>query len=219
MTLHTQAAVEELTEWCNRNYLELNMTKTKELVINFRRAKVNMDLIIIMGQPMEMAVNYKYLGTIVDSKLDWSSNIEACCNKSNQRMCFLRKLKQFQVDKKILARLYQAIVQSAMLYNRVCYFGNSKKADTERLDMVARTAAKMVGAETAMPSAVYGSVAVKRLDSILSDAQYLLNHVQSSQVSRRDISQRLRCFRTRTGRFRDSFPTAVAKSTFMVISG
>ena len=114
MTLHTQA-VEELTEWCNRNYLELNMTKTKELVINFRRAKVNMDLIIIMGQPMEMAVNYKYLGTIVDSKLDWSSNIEACCNKSNQRMCFLRKLKQFQVDKKILARFCQAIVQSLSL--------------------------------------------------------------------------------------------------------
>ena len=28
-------AVEELIEWCDRNYLELNVTRTKELVIRF----------------------------------------------------------------------------------------------------------------------------------------------------------------------------------------
>ena len=137
-------AVEELTEWCDRNYLELNVTKTKELVINFRRAKVNMDQIIIRGQPVEIVTNYKYLGTIIDNKLDWSPNIEACCKKANQRMYFLRKLKQFKVDKNILVRFYQTIIQSAMFYNQVCYLGNSKKADTQRLDNVARTVAKII---------------------------------------------------------------------------
>ena len=99
---------------------------------------------------MEIVTNSKYLGTIIDNKLDWSPNIEACCKKANQRMYFLRKLKQFKVDKKILARFYQTIIQSAMLYNQVCYFGNSKKTDTERLDKVA----KIVGAETATPSTI-----------------------------------------------------------------
>ena len=122
----------------------------------------------------------------------------------------VRKLKQFKVDKNILVCIYQTIIQSAMLYNQVCHFGNSKKADTERLDKVARAAAKIVGAETATPSTIYGSVAVKRLHRILSDAHHPLNHVLSSQVSRRASSQRLRCFRARTSRFRDSFlPTAV----------
>ena len=36
-------AVEELTEWCDKNYLDLNVSKTKEFVINFRKAKINMD--------------------------------------------------------------------------------------------------------------------------------------------------------------------------------
>ena len=90
---------------------------------------------------------------------------------------------QFKVDKNILVCFYQTIIQSAMLYNQVCHFGNSKKADTERLDKVARTAAKIVGAETATPSTIYGSVAVKRLHRILSDTQHPLNHVLSSQVS------------------------------------
>ena len=54
-----------------------------------------------------------------------------------------------------MVRFYQTIIQSAMLYNQVCYFGNSKKADTERLDKVARTVAKTVEAETATPISKY----------------------------------------------------------------
>ena len=170
-----------------------------------------MDPIVIRGQPVEIVTNYKYLGTIIDNKLDWSSNIEACCKKANQRMYFHRKMKQFQVDKKSwLASTRRCIIQSAMLCNQVCYFDNSKKADTERLDKVARTAAKIVRAETATPSTMYGSVAVKKLHRILWDNQHPLNYALSFQASKRDISQRLRCFRTRTSRIGSSFqPTAI----------
>ena len=70
-------AVEELTECCDKNYLDLNVTKTKEFIINFRRAKVSKDPIVIRIQPVEIVTNYKYLGTIIDNKLDWSPNIEA----------------------------------------------------------------------------------------------------------------------------------------------
>ena len=52
-------AVEELTEWCDRNCLELNVTKTEELVIDFRRAMVNVDPIAIQGQSVEMVTNYE----------------------------------------------------------------------------------------------------------------------------------------------------------------
>ena len=106
----------------------------------------------------------------------------------------LSHLKHFQVDKKILARVYQTIIQSVMFYNQVCYFGSSKKADTERLDKVARTGAKIARAETATPSTstavflsntkyIYGSVSVKKLHRTMSDTQHPLNHVLSSQVS------------------------------------
>ena len=51
-------AVEDLIEWCDKTYLELNVTKTKEVVINFRKAKVNMDPIVIRGQPVEIVSNF-----------------------------------------------------------------------------------------------------------------------------------------------------------------
>ena len=50
-------AVEELR--CDRNCLELNVTKTEELVIDFRRAMVNVDPIAIQGQSVEMVTNYE----------------------------------------------------------------------------------------------------------------------------------------------------------------
>ena len=46
---------------------------------------------------MEIVTNCEYLGTIIDNKLDCSPNTDACCKKVNQRMYFLRKLKQFKV--------------------------------------------------------------------------------------------------------------------------
>ena len=120
-------------------------------------------------------------------------------------MYFLRKLKQFQVDKKILVHFYHIIIQSVMYYNQVCNFGNSKKADMEWLDKVAWTAAKTVEAKTATWSLVYRCVAAKKLHRILSDTQHPMNHVLSFQASRHDSSQQLRCFRTRTSRFWDPF--------------
>ena len=50
-----------------------------------------------------------------------------------------------------------------MLYNQVCYFGNSKKADTERVDKAARIAVKIVGTEIAVSNTSYRDIAVKRL--------------------------------------------------------
>ena len=130
--------------------------------------------------------------------------------KSNQCICFLRKLKRFQVDKKIMAHFYQTIIQSAILYNQVCYFGSSRKVDIEQLDEATRTAANIVGTDIAVLSTICGYVAVKKLHRILFDTWHPLNHVLTSQVSRHDSSQWLQCFRTRTNRFQGSFlPTAV----------
>ena len=173
----------------------MNVTKTKGLVINFRRANISMDPIVIRGRPVEMVANYKCLGAIIDNKLDWPSNTEVCCKKENQRMYFLRKLKQFQVDKKIVSCFTIRCAISATP-------GRQTRSDWTRLQ------GQRQGSWGS--STVKGSVAAKKLHSILSDTQHSLNHVLSPHVSRRFSSQRLRCFRTRTSRLRDSFmPVAV----------
>ena len=54
------SVVDELVQWCDPNVLELNMTKTAELVIDFRRSKPSADPLIIKGQEVSIMPQYKY---------------------------------------------------------------------------------------------------------------------------------------------------------------
>ena len=71
-------ALTEFVDWCDNSYLDLNVTKTKEMIVDFRRHMRN----IVLGRSLsiitklKLSVNTdKYLGTIFD-KLKWDDNIE-----------------------------------------------------------------------------------------------------------------------------------------------
>ena len=53
---------------------------------------------IIKGQQVEVVKQYKYLGTIIDDKLQFEENTDIIRGKALQRMHFLRKLRLFNMD-------------------------------------------------------------------------------------------------------------------------
>lgn len=48
--------------WCKRNYLQFNITKTKEMVADFRRSGAPLSCVPIQGMDFEMVVTYKCQG-------------------------------------------------------------------------------------------------------------------------------------------------------------
>lgn len=56
--------INNFVDWCERNHLLLNITKTKELVVDFRRGrgKTPPTPITIRGTEVEMVSNHRYLG-------------------------------------------------------------------------------------------------------------------------------------------------------------
>ena len=62
------AEVERYTSWCKDNFLDINMTKTKELLIDFRKQPPAASPISIDGEIVERVVKYKYLEIILDNK-------------------------------------------------------------------------------------------------------------------------------------------------------
>ncbi len=54
--------VHALTRWCQENHLSLNINKTKELVVDFRRQKREHTPIIIDGTPVQRVSSFKFLG-------------------------------------------------------------------------------------------------------------------------------------------------------------
>lgn len=56
--------------------LQLNISKTKEVVLDFRQAPPSSQLVVIEGREVEVVRNYKYLGLQLDNKLYWSTNMD-----------------------------------------------------------------------------------------------------------------------------------------------
>ncbi|KAG2470177.1 RTBS polymerase, partial [Polypterus senegalus] len=113
--------IKDFVKWCDSNHLHLNTSKTKELVMDFRRLRPLMDPVIIRGDCVQRVQTYKYLGVQLDDKLDWTANTDALCKKGQSRLYFLRRLASFNICSKMLLMFYQTNVLSALFYAVVCW--------------------------------------------------------------------------------------------------
>ena len=77
--------VDEFVNWCDRSFLLLNTSKTKDMVIDFRRKQPGSPPpTYIKGSSIEVVDHYKYLGTVIDNKLKFDINTDAICRKGQQ---------------------------------------------------------------------------------------------------------------------------------------
>ena len=68
--------INKFVTYCKINFLELNVKKTKEMIIDFRKSKALPDPIIINDHTVERVRTYKYLGVMLNNDLSWSSNTD-----------------------------------------------------------------------------------------------------------------------------------------------
>ena len=55
--------IKHVVNWCNENHLVLNASKTKELVIDFRKRPLCQYPVVIGDTCVNVVRSYKYLGT------------------------------------------------------------------------------------------------------------------------------------------------------------
>ena len=70
-----------LNEWCEESFLEKNVSKTKELELDARKTKNVFVPVKVNNEPVEMVSNFKYLGTLIDNKLNFSDNSDLIYKK------------------------------------------------------------------------------------------------------------------------------------------
>ena len=92
--------------------------------------------------------------------------------KANQRMYFLRKLKNFQLSNNLLYVIYQSVVQSILLYNQICYYSNARKADWERLELMTTVARTIIRHDIRSPTAICEEASLYKLMTIPCDSTH-----------------------------------------------
>ncbi len=79
--------VERLTSWCQDNCLSLNVSKTKELIVDFRKKHLlPYTPLMISGTPVERVSSFKYLGVNISEDLTWTTHIQTQVRKARQRL-------------------------------------------------------------------------------------------------------------------------------------
>jgi len=113
--------IRRFVSWAGENQLQLNPSKIKELVVDFRRNKSPPTPITIQGVDIEMVDSYKFLGVHLNNKLDWTDNTEALYRKGQSRLFFLRRLRSFDVCSRLLRMFYQSVVASTLFFAVACW--------------------------------------------------------------------------------------------------
>ena len=80
------------------------------------KKKPTLEPIKIDKSAVDIVKTYKYLGSIIDDKLNGNENIEKVYKKANQRMYFVRKLTKCYIDKSIMSMFYKSVAESVLKF-------------------------------------------------------------------------------------------------------
>ena len=131
-----------MTRWCKDNYLDLNVEKAREMIVDFRRNGYVGELVI--GVIVEKVNEYKYLGTVLDNKLTFESNTNCIVKKCHQRMFCIFRLRSFGVSRKTLQMFYCSFIDSVLTSSFVCWFGTLSVKNRGRLNSIVNRGSKVV---------------------------------------------------------------------------
>ena len=110
-----------------------------------RAGKKEIKIVSVAGENVEIIQTFKYLGTVLDSKLNFSDNTDHITKKAQQRLRLLRTLSCFNVSKKALSMFYQAHICSILSFNISAWFGNLSLKNRNKLYKIFNAARKIIG--------------------------------------------------------------------------
>ncbi len=204
---HYREEVAQLAEWCGANNLSLNVEKTKEVVMDFRRRNsTDHPPLTIDSSTVERVSSTKFLGVHITEDLTWTTNTTSLSKKAQQRLHFLRRLKRASLPPPILTTFYRGTIESVLTSCITVWYGNCSAADRKTLQRTVNTAAKIIGAP--LPSIL--DIFLARCSSKTNSIEKDPTHPSHSLFQLLPSGRWYRSIRARSARLLNSFfPQAV----------
>ncbi|KAI5085415.1 hypothetical protein C0J45_23129 [Silurus meridionalis] len=161
--------VQWLTAWCGANNLSLNVDKTKEMVVDFRRAQSDQSPLIIDESSVEIVKSTKFLRVHLVDNLTWSLNTSSITKKAQQHLYFLRRLRKTHLPPSILTMFYRGTIESILSSCITAWFGNCTVSDRKTLQRIVRTAEKIIRVSLPSIMDIYTTRCIRKAHSIVDD--------------------------------------------------
>ena len=112
------------------------------MFVDFRKDRNDYETLSIKDEDVNVVRRYKYLGVYIDDQLNFSENAQYLFSKRHTAYPLLEVIKQ-HVDKQIMSLFYRSIVESAMAYCIISWFGSSLKTNQCKLAKIGNITKRM----------------------------------------------------------------------------
>ena len=112
----TQVAADEISMWSDKNAMQLNAIKTKEVLVDFSKTRTGFKDIIINGEVIQRVPHALILGVTISENLKWNEHIENITTKAAQRLFMLYQLKKAGLPWRDMVSVYISKIRSLLEY-------------------------------------------------------------------------------------------------------
>eukprot|EP00061_Rhincodon_typus_P016036 g44038.t1 len=114
-----------------------DISKTKELIIDFRKKGAEHAPIYINGAEVKKVESVKFLGVTITNNLSWTSHIDTMVKKAQQHLFFLRTHGKFGMSTRILTNIHKCTIESIIFGRISAWYGNCSAQDHKKRQEVA----------------------------------------------------------------------------------
>ena len=181
-----QTALNYTLTWCRREGLNVNPSKTT-LVIFTRRRQVNIKAPSLDGVELTFSTQVKYLGIILDNKLNWNNHLEHVVNKATSAFWACRRAigKKWGLRPRIIHWIYLMVIRPKVSYGSLIWWPKTNIKSAQR------TLAKLQRLATVSITGAMRSTPTMALDALM----HLLPLHQFVQLEARKSAFKLRRFK------------------------
>ena len=139
-----QEAATETNTWTNNNDMKLNLTKTKEMIIDFHKEKADPPPIKLDNITIDRVTSIKLLGVYISSDLTWNLHISHIISKGAQRLYLLSQLRRSGISDHDLVQVYQTLVRPILEYACPVWHTCLPKYQHEDIERIQRRALHII---------------------------------------------------------------------------
>lgn len=113
--LKLQTDLNNLSDWCNKWLMRLNVMKCKYMRISLRDNTANTCTYNLHGASLSQVDSYKYLGLHITKNLSWQVHVDYITNNSNRTLGYLRR-NFSSAPSSLKLTLYKTLVRPKLEY-------------------------------------------------------------------------------------------------------
>jgi hypothetical protein len=136
---HMDNYVSEVLDWSSNNLMNVNWSKTKEMLLGNLSVNSTADL-NVGGNVIQRIHAFKLLGVFVDDKLNWNCHVNTICKKASSRLYFLKLLKRSSVSECDLLLFYFSVIRSVLEYACPAWHNSLTVAQTNHIETIQKRA-------------------------------------------------------------------------------